>query len=154
MSPRVIESLAELQQLAGTEVGVSEWCAVPQSLIDAFAELTHDPQWIHVDPKRAERESPYGTTVAHGFLTLSLLSHLHRQIVQIRGDYSRSINYGFNRLRFPAAVPAGARIRVRSKLQAVKEIVGGVECIWDVAVEIDGQEKPALVAEWLGRLYR
>jgi acyl dehydratase len=154
MSPRVIADIAELRSLVGQEVGVSDWFEVSQSLIDAFADLTCDPQWIHVDPERARSESPYGTTIAHGFLTLSLLSNLHRQLVEIRGDFTRAINYGFNRVRFPAAVPAGARIRAHSTLQTVEDIEGGVQCTWDVSVEIEGQPKPALVAQWLGRLYR
>ena len=103
---------------------------------------------------RARAESPYGTTIAHGFLTMSLVSHLHAQAVRIEGDFARRINYGFNRVRFPAAVPAGARIRTHSTLQALDEIDGGVQLTWAVTVEIEGQSRPALVAEWLTRLYR
>jgi acyl dehydratase len=154
MAPRIVDGLAALQPLVGQEVGTSDWFEVSQPLIDKFAEVTCDPQWIHIDPARARAESPYGTTIAHGFLTMSLLSHLHRQAVEVRGDFSRVINYGFNRVRFPAAVPAGARIRVHSTLHAVEEIEGGVQCTWDLSVEIEGQSKPALVAQWLGRLYR
>ena len=124
-----------------------------QSLIDAFADVTRDQQWIHVDSERARAESPYGTTIAHGFLTLSLLSHLHAQAVEIRGGFARRINYGFNRVRFPAAVPAGARIRARSTLQAFEEIAGGVQLTWAVVLEIEGQSRPALAAEWLVRFY-
>ena len=154
MLPRVIEGIDELKGLIGREVGVSEWHEISQQLIDDFAEVSGDKQWIHVDAPRAKRESPYGTTVAHGFLTLSLISQLHKQIVQIHGDHTRAINYGFNRIRFPSPVPAGARIRLHSTLEAVEEIAGGLQLTWGMAVEVDGQEKPALVAQWLVRLYR
>jgi acyl dehydratase len=154
MVQRVIDGLDELRRLVGQEIGVSDWFEVTQSLIDAFAELTGDRQWIHVDPERARAESPYGTTVAHGFLTLSLLSQLHGQVVQIHGDYRRAINFGFNRVRFPAAVPAGARVRVRSALEALEEIPAGAQLTWAVSVEIEGQSKPAVAAQWLVRLYR
>ena len=154
MLPRVIDGIDELRGVVGQEIGVSDWFEISQALIDAFAELTGDRQWIHVDQDRAKAESPYGTTVAHGFLTLSLISQLHAQVVQIHGDHTRAINYGFNRVRFPAAVPAGARIRVRSTLDSVEEIPGGVQLTWAVSVEIEGQSKPAAVAQWLVRLYR
>jgi acyl dehydratase len=154
MSSRIINGLAELQGLVGQEVGVSDWLEVSQTLIDKFADATGDRQWIHVDPERAKRESPYGTTIAHGFLTLSLLSQLQFQAVQIRGDFSRTINYGLNRVRFTAAVPAGARIRLHSTLHAVEEIDGGAQCTWDLTIEIESPPKPALVAQWLGRMYR
>jgi acyl dehydratase len=153
-SPRSISSLDELRGLVGKEVGVSNWFVLSQDLVDRFADLTHDPQWIHIDPERAKRESPYGTTIAHGFLTLSLLSHLQRQAVQIHGDFSRAINYGLNRVRFPSAVPVGVRIRVHSTLAAVDDIDGGAQITWDASIEIEGQQKPALVAQWLIRLYR
>jgi acyl dehydratase len=154
MLPRVIDGIDELRGVVGQEVGVSDWFEVAQALIDAFAELTGDRQWIHVDREKAKAESSYGTTVAHGFLTLSLVSQLHRQVVQIQGDHTRAINYGFNRVRFPAAVPVGSRIRVRSTLEAVEEIAGGVQLTWAVSVEIERQSKPAVVAQWLVRLYR
>lgn len=154
MSPRIVDGLSELQGLVGQEVGVSDWFEVTQTLIDKFADVTLDPQWIHIDPVRAKAESPYGTTIAHGFLSLSLISHLQRQLVQIRGDFSRSINYGFNRVRFPSAVPSGARVRMHSTLNAIEEIEGGIQCTWDLSLEVEGQPKPAMVAQWLGRLYR
>jgi acyl dehydratase len=153
MPGRVFEDVAELAGLLGHEVGTSDWLEVTQDLIAAFAEVTADRQWIHVDTERARVESPYGTTIAHGFLTLALLSRLHGQSVQIRG-FARGINYGFNRVRFPAAVPAGARIRSRSTLHALAEIAGGVQLTWHVTLEIEGQSRPALVAEWIVRLYR
>lgn len=154
MPQRVVEGLDELKGLVGKEVGVGDWFEVTQALINAFAEVTQDRQWIHIDPARAKAESPYGVTIAHGFLTLSLLTHLHHQAVEIRGGYSRGINYGLNRVRFTAAVPAGSRIRAHSTLHALEEIQGGVQVTWTISVEIEGQSKPALVAEWLTRMYQ
>src|SRR5262249_7266885 len=122
MPPRIIESVADLTHLVGQEVGISEWFPVTQELIAAFADVTRDRQWIQLEVERAQAESPYGTTIAHGFLTLALLTHLHQQAVQVRGDFSRAINCGLNRVRFPAPVPAGARIRAHSTLQAMEEI--------------------------------
>ena len=139
--------------LVGQEVGLSDWYLVSQSLIDAFAEVTHDHQWIHCDPGRAKAESPLGGPIAHGFLTLSLLTHLKMQAVRIEGAFKMSVNYGFNRVRFPAPVPAGARIRLRSALQSVEDISRGIQVTWAITIEVEGQSKPALVAEWLGRLY-
>ena len=153
-APRVIDDLNTLRGLVGQAVGTSDWLEVSQSAIDAFGHLTGDRQWIHTDPERAKKESPYGTTVAHGFLTLALLSQLHGQLVRFGGGYSRAINYGFNRIRFPAAVPAGSRIRLRSLLAAVEEIPDGVQLAWDVTIEVEGQAKPALAAQWLVRHYR
>jgi acyl dehydratase len=154
MPARRIERLEELASLVGQEVGVGDWFEVTQGLIDSFADLTRDRQWIHVDPARAQLESPYGTTIAHGFLTLALVSHLHGEAVQVRCGFSRAINYGLNRVRFPAAVPAGARIRAHSTLQSIQEVRDGVQLVWGLTIEVEGQEKPALAAEWLVRLYR
>jgi acyl dehydratase len=153
MPQRVLDGVVELQGLVGQEVGVSDWFTLTQERINTFAEVTEDRQWIHCDVKRARSESPYGTTIAHGFLTLSLLGHLLSQAVQVRGPFSRRINYGLNRVRFPAAVPAGARIRARCALQAVEEIPGGLQIAWVVTVECEGQPKPVMVAESLSRLY-
>jgi acyl dehydratase len=153
MPQRVIDSVAEIRGLVGQEVGVSEWFTVTQERINAFAEVIEDRQWIHRDVDRARAESPYGTTIAHGFLTLSLLSHLLAQAVRVRGPLSRSINYGLNRVRFPAAVPAGGRIRARFTLQAAEEIPGGLQVAWAVTMECEGQPKPVLVAESLSRFY-
>lgn len=154
MPRRIIEGIGELRRLVGQDAGVSDWQEVSQQLIDAFASLSGDRQWIHVDPERAKLESPYGTTVAHGFLTLSLISQLQTQIVQIRGEHTRAINYGFNRIRFPAPVPAGARLRLRSTLEAIEEVESGVQLTWGIIVEVEGSSKPAVVAQWLIRLYR
>lgn len=148
-NPRVINGIEELKTLAGQEAGVSDWLTVTQEMIDRFADLTGDHQWIHVDVERARRETPFGSTIAHGFLTVSLLPQLSRQAVDVRGDFKMRINYGFNRLRFVSPVKAGSRIRARFTAQKVTDN----EVTWLVTVEIDGEAKPALVAEWLGRFY-
>jgi acyl dehydratase len=153
MAARVVQGIDELKTLVGQELGASEWHVVSQDQIDKFAEVTGDNQWIHVDAERAKRESPYGAPIAHGFLTMSLLSGLIKEAVEIRGDYKMKINYGFNRLRFTGGVPAGSRVRAKYALSSVKDVEGGVEIAWGVTVEVEGQAKPALVAEWLGRTY-
>jgi len=146
-------TLDELRTRTGQEVGISAWRVVSQSQIDQFAEVTGDHQWIHVDQERAARESPYGTTIAHGFLTVALLSQLINEAIEIQGDFKLRVNYGFNRLRFTGAVPSGSRIRGRFTLQSIKDVDGGVELTWLSTVEVEGRDKPALVAEWLGRTY-
>ena len=146
-----------LHELTGTEVAVTGWMVVTQERIDMFAEATGDRQWIHLDSERAARESPYGATIAHGFLTLSLLSHLSRDVLQVEG-VSLRVNYGLNRVRFPAAVRAGAKVRGRFVLQAAKDFTagaaGGVELTLAVVMELEGSEKPCCVAEWIIRYYR
>ena len=146
-------TLDDLRASVGKELGVSPWHEVTQQQIDQFAEITGDRQWIHVDPDRARRESPYGTTIAHGFLTVSLLSSLINEAIEIAGDFKLRVNYGFNRLRFTGAVPSGAKMRGRFTLQSIKDVDGGVELAWLSTVEVEGRDKPALVAEWLGRTY-
>ena len=153
MPQRVIEGVDDLRELVGQEVAVGDWFTVTQEQIGAFADVTRDRQWIHTDPGKAVRDSPFGTTIAHGFLTLSLLSYLHSQAVQIRGDMRMAINYGLNRVRFTSAVRSGARIRTRSVLEDLAECPGGLQLTWAITVEIEGAAKPALVAEWLVRLY-
>jgi acyl dehydratase len=148
-NPRVINGLEELKQLTGQEVGVSDWIEVSQELIDKFADLTGDDQWIHVDVERAKKETPFGSTIAHGFLTVSLLSQMSRKTLEVRGNFKMRINYGFNRLRFVSPVPAGSRVRGRFTPKNVTEN----EVTWLVTVEVEGAAKPALVAEWLGRFY-
>jgi acyl dehydratase len=147
-----IENIAALSELAGQEVAVSDWLDVAQERINLFAEATEDRQWIHIDPERAQRESPFGETIAHGFLTLSLLSELGKRAMSV-GGVRMGINYGLNRVRFVSPVPAGARIRGRFVLNEVEPIKGGVQAIWNVTVERDGGEKPCCVAEWLVRYY-
>ena len=150
MTPIVIPSIARLKEWTGKEVAVTDWFTVSQERIDAFAGATEDHQWIHVDRERAAEESPYGTTVAHGFLTLSLLPHLMRQAVEIQG-MRLGINYGLNRVRFTGPVPAGSRVRARFRLDAVEDIPKGVQTAWNVTVEREGEAKPVLVAEWITR---
>ena len=147
-----IESIAQLADHVGREVGVSEWLEVSQERINQFAEATEDRQWIHLDVGRAARESPFKETIAHGFLSLSLLSVLGKQAMVVNG-VRLGINYGLNRVRFVSPVPAGARIRGRFTLGSVEEIAGGLQATWNVTVEREGGEKPCCVAEWLVRYY-
>jgi acyl dehydratase len=143
----------DVKRSIGKEAGVSGWLEVSQDMIDEFAELTGDRQWIHVDVERARRESPFGATVAHGFLTVALMSRLVHEVVQLQTDSKLRVNYGFNRLRFPAPVTVGSRIRVRVTTNAVREVEGGVEIAWGLVMETENQAKPALAAEWLVRVY-
>jgi acyl dehydratase len=151
--PLVLETPQALKESVGREIATSEWFTVTQERIAQFAEATEDRQWIHVDPERARKESPYGSTVAHGFLTLSLLSHFLGEAIRIRSGVRMSINYGLNRVRFPAAVRAGKRIRARVTLQSQKEDSGFVEAVFGIAVECNGEAKPCCVAEWIVRYY-
>jgi acyl dehydratase len=150
MAKIVIPGIDRLKEWIGKEVAVTEWMAVTQEHIDEFADATGDHQWIHVDRERAVRESPYGTTVAHGFLTLSLLPHFFKEAVEIQGA-RMGINYGLNRVRFTGPVPAGARVRARFRLASAEDIEQGVQMAWSVTVEVEGADKPALVAEWVTR---
>ena len=153
MPTRIFENLDELRAVTGQEISVSDWLTIDQKMIDAFAAATGDQQWIHVDPARAKTESPYGRTVAHGFLTLTLVSRLSAQAIQVRG-FKLRVNYGVNRLRFPAPVLVDSRVRAHITLGAVEEIEGGVHLVWNVVVEMEGSVKPALAVEWLVRYYR
>ena len=145
-------SLRELKDRIGEEVVVSEWLEMTQVRIDRFAEATGDHQWIHVDAERARRESPFGAPIAHGFLTLSLLSKFLNESVRFSSS-KMGVNYGLNRMRFTAPVPVGVRIRARLTVKRVEEIDGGVQVAWDVILEREGSDKPCLVAEWLTRRY-
>jgi len=150
MTQRIIGSPDELTALVGQEVAVTDSIHVSQDRIDAFAEATGDKQWIHLDRERSRKESPYGTTVAHGFLTLSLLTPLLHSAIRVNG-VRMGINYGLDRVRFPAAVPSGSNIRARIKLLSVEDISGGIQAKWAVTVEREGAEKPVCAAEWLVR---
>lgn len=158
MPSRTIDGVEALRSLVGQEAGVSDWIEVTQGMIDAFADVTRDTQWIHQDVQRAQRESPFGTTIAHGFLTLSLVSHLHAQSISVRGNdkvrVTYGINYGLNRVRFPNPVRSGSRIRSRSAVKTVEDFPGGVQVTWLITVDLENAEKPALVAEWVTRLYQ
>ncbi len=148
--------LEELSGRVGEEVQVSDWFEVTQERINAFAEATGDHQWIHVDVARAARESPWGATIAHGYLTLSLYPMLRGLVTAGQPPYpgvKQAINYGLDRLRFPSVVRAGSRIRARCKLLAVEEVAGGLQVKEQYTVEIDGESKPACVAEAIMRLY-
>jgi acyl dehydratase len=146
-------TLEELKRLVGQELAVTEWLEVSQERINLYADATDDHQWIHVDPERARRESPYGATIAHGFLTLSLLPKIVSDAIQL-SDLRMAVNYGSNRVRFPAAVRAGSRIRARIVLQSVRDVEGATDATYAVTIENEGSEKPCCVAEWLARYYK
>jgi len=154
MAACVVESVEELNRLVGKEIGVSEWMVVNQERIRLFAEATEDRQWIHLDAERAKRESPFGTTIAHGFLTLSLISHLMQQTVQVRGGFRLVVNYGLNRVRFPAPVYGDSRIRGHFTLASFKDRGDSYETILACTVECEGREKPACSAEWVVRYFK
>ena len=150
--PRTI-AFDGLPALVGSEVAASDWFAVGQDRVDAFAEATEDRQWIHVDPERCARESPFGAPVAHGFLTLSLLPAMLERALLIEG-MRMGLNYGLNRVRFPAPLPVGRRVRGRWVLAALEPIEGGVQLTWSVSIEAEGQGgKPVCAAEFLVRAY-
>ncbi len=147
-----IVDLAHLKSLVGSEVAVSDWLLIDQDRINRFADATNDHQWIHVDVERCQRESPFGVPIAHGFLTLSLLSGMLESAISM-ADVKMGVNYGLNKLRFPAPVPAGSRVRARFFLREVSDITGGAQMNWDVEMERDGGDKLVLVAELLLRRY-
>jgi acyl dehydratase len=145
-------TIRSLESRVGEEVAISPWVEITQERIDTFARAIDDPQWIHVDVERAKR-SPFGGTIAHGFLTLSLLSHLSERTFSF-SDRKMGVNYGLNRVRFTSPVPSGSRVRARFTLAKFEKIEGnGVQVTWNTTVEIEGKDKPALVAEWIGRHY-
>jgi len=152
MAARVLASLDELQKLAGGEIAVTEWLSISQERIAQFAETTEDRQWIHTDPQRAQSESPFGAAIAHGFLTLSLLSWFLHQAIEVPG-IRMGVNYGLNRVRFPSPVPAGSRIRARVALKSAEPIPLGCEAVFLFTVEREGGGKPCCVAEWVVRFY-
>ena len=151
-SASLATTVGRLEDSLGREIGVSDWFVLSQGDIDSFAEVTGDRQWIHVSPQRAERESPYGGTIAHGFLTLALLSRFLGEAVPGDG-LGIALNYGLNRVRFPAPVRGGAKIRAHFTVTSLKDVSGGVEVLYSVVVEIQNADKPACVAEWLVRYY-
>jgi acyl dehydratase len=147
-----VVGLADLGTLVGQQVATSDWFEVTQGRIDAFADATGDRQWIHVDVERARTETPFGTTIAHGFLTLSLVSALMRDAVTVDGP-RMTLNYGLNRVRFVSPVPAGSRIRARVVLGRCDDVGDSVQATWNVTIEREGGEKPCVVAEWIVRYY-
>jgi acyl dehydratase len=153
MPPIVLETLQSLKKFVGREIATTDWLLVTQDRIRQFAEATEDRQWIHVDPERAQRESPYGATIAHGFLTLSLLSYFLGQAIRMPRDVRMSVNYGLNRVRFPSPVRAGTEIRARVTLHSLKELSDSVEAVFGVSLEGKAAAKPCCVAEWVVRYY-
>jgi len=143
--------IRELESRVGEEIAQSPWVEMPQERIDLFAKATEDYQWIHVDPARA-KDSPFGTTIAHGFLTLSMLPKLIESTFEF-SDRKMGVNYGLNKVRFTAPVPAGAKIRGRFTLSKYEKLEGGVQTTWSVTVEREGGDKPAMVAETISRHY-
>jgi acyl dehydratase len=148
---KTYQNVEELKSLVGSQIGVSDWVMIDQHRIDQFAAVTGDDQWIHVDPKRAA-VGMFGSTVAHGFLTLSLLPLFIRSSHKVNGA-RMSVNYGLNRVRFPSPVPVDSRLRAHFKLLSFEPIEGGVQLITEVSIEREGQAKPVCVAESVGRLY-
>lgn len=149
---REIASVAALKELIGQEVAVSKWIEITQERVNQFAEATGDRQWIHIDVERSRKESPFGGSVAHGFLTLSLLPKLMESAI-VMPDVKMGVNYGLNKVRFPAPVPVGSRIRARIKLLTVDDIAGGAQVTWEVTMEREGSDKPVCVAESIARRY-
>ena len=147
-----VVDLAHLGGLVGREVATSDWLVITQDRINAFADATSDHQWIHVDSGRARAETPFGATIAHGFLTLSLLSALMRDAVTVDGP-RMTLNYGLNRVRFVSPVPSGSRIRARVALATVDDMGDSIQATWGVTIEREGGDKPAVVAEWIVRYY-
>lgn len=146
------DHLIDLKDSVGKEIGLTEWTEITQEAINTFAKVTKDEQWIHVDPERSKKESPYGTTIAHGFMILSLASKFAYEAFTV-GDVTMGVNYGLDKVRFPNATPSGAMVRARIALKEFKEIKGGAKYIMNVVFEIQGQEKPACVAEFIAIAY-
>jgi acyl dehydratase len=149
---REIASLAELKALVGQEVAVSDWVQISQERVNQFAEATGDYQWIHLDVERCKRESPFGAPIAHGYLTLSLLPMLMQNSLRMT-DVRMGVNYGMNKVRFPAPVPVGSKVRSRTTVLSVEDIEGGAQVTWMVTVEREGGDKPVCVAEAISRRY-
>ena len=153
MAPVVLEDVRALKEFVGREIGVTGWLSLTQKRIEQFAEATEDRQWIHLDRERARRESPYGTTIAHGFLTLSLVSYFVREAIEIRGGVRMAVNYGLNRVRFPSPVRSDSKIRARIAVLTLKELSDAVEVTYNVTIENEETHKPCCVAEWVLRYY-
>lgn len=152
MTAARVLSLADLQTMKGQEIGVSDWHLVTQEEINQFADATHDHQWIHVDPERARKESPFGGPIAHGYYTLSLAPHLLSQVVTVKG-VKMGINYGLNKLRFPGPVKVGKRVRLRATLADFEQIPHGAQATVGLTIEVEGESKPGCVAEAIYRYY-
>lgn len=153
MAAVLIDTPRALAEFVGQEVAVTDWLTITQDRINRFAEATEDRQWIHVDPERAREQSPYGTTIAHGFLTLSLVSHFIKEAIEIRGGVKMGINYGLGRVRFPSPVRVDSEIRAHVSVHATKELPGVIQVTFLVVVECRETSKPCCVAEWIVRYY-
>jgi acyl dehydratase len=153
MAMLVLRSLQSLKDHVGREIAVTEWMAMTQERIQQFADATGDDQWIHVDAERARRESPFGATIAHGFLTLSLLSHFLHEAVVLPPEVRQAINYGLNRVRFPAPVRSGEKIRARIRLESCRDLPDSVEAVFGFTIEVQSGGKPCCVAEWILRYF-
>ena len=147
-----VDTLDDLSALVGRDLGASSWVEIDQGRIDTFATATDDHQWLHVDPERAEN-GPFGTTIAHGYLTLSLLAPLWTEILEVR-EVTTKVNYGLNKVRFPAPVPVGSKLRATARLAALEPIPGGAQLTVDATVESDGSDKPVCVAQMVIRFLR
>ena len=152
MAQTTVEGIEGVLGLVGRHLGHTDWVTITQEQVDRFAEATGDHQWIHVDPERAARESPYGGPIAHGYLTLSLLVPLVSQTYTI-SDATMGVNYGLNKVRFPAPVPVGSKVRARVTLKDVEEVAGGLQNTFAVTIEREGGDKPVCIAEWVTRAY-
>ena len=150
MAITIIDGLDELRAAVGRDLGTSDWVEITQERVDTFADATGDHQWIHVDVERARRESPFGGPIAHGYLTLALTNQLLPEVIEVRG-VSSGVNYGANKVRFPAPVPVGSRVRANVRLDAADDVPGGVQTTMTITVEIEGGAKPACVVESLSR---
>ena len=155
MPKRILDSPSALKDLVGQELAVTDWFNITQERIQQFADATLDHQWIHVDVERARRESPFGAPIAHGFLTLSLLSHLMHEAMEIKQGLRLAVNYGLNRVRFVSPVRVGSNIRARMALQSLKDVPpNGMEVVFNATIEVEGVDKPCCVAEWVVRYYQ
>lgn len=152
MAPRIVNGTAEIKTLVGEQLGYSDWMEITQERVNLFADATGDHQWIHVDPERAKKESPFGGPIAHGYLTLSLAPVLLPQAVITTG-FRMGVNYGCNKVRFMSPVPVGSRLRLGVKLVGVDDIAGGIQSTYELTFEIEGNPKPACVAECIYRSY-
>jgi acyl dehydratase len=155
MPKRILDSPSSLKDLVGQELAVTDWFNITQERVQQFADATLDHQWIHVDVERARRESPFGAPIAHGFLTLSLLSHLMHEAMEIKQGLRLAVNYGLNRVRFVSPVRVGSNIRARMALQSLKDVPpNGMEVVFNATVEVEGGDKPCCVADWVVRYYQ
>jgi acyl dehydratase len=153
MPPKTIDTPQDLKNLIGQELPPTDWFTVTQERINKFAEATEDHQWIHLDEARAKKESPFGATIAHGFLTLSLTSHFMKEAIAVRSGVRLAVNYGLNKVRFPAPVKAGAKIRAKVKVESVKELPDCLETVFAVTIEAENTQKPSCAAECIIRYY-